>query len=55
VLQLWRDGSLPDGRRVRDVVRTIALPGLGTGVGGLSPQVCAEQVGRALEEVFGPA
>ncbi len=55
VLRLWRDGSLPDGRRVREVVHTIALPGLGTGVRGLSPQVCAEQVGHALDEVFGPA
>jgi O-acetyl-ADP-ribose deacetylase (regulator of RNase III) len=53
VLRLWRDGQLPDGRPVRDVVRTIALPGLGTGVGGLSPTVCADQVGAALDEVLG--
>jgi len=55
VLRLWRDGALPDGRRVHDAVRTIALPGLGTGVGGLAPTVCAQQVGAALHEVFGPA
>jgi O-acetyl-ADP-ribose deacetylase (regulator of RNase III) len=55
VLRLWRDGQLPDGRPVRDVVRTIALPGLGTGVGGLSPAVCADQVGAALDEVLGKA
>jgi O-acetyl-ADP-ribose deacetylase (regulator of RNase III) len=53
VLQLWRDGSLPDGRRVGDAVRSIALPGLGTGVGGLSPEVCATQVGAACDEVLG--
>jgi O-acetyl-ADP-ribose deacetylase (regulator of RNase III) len=53
VLQLWRDGTLPDGGRVRDAVRTIALPGLGTGVGGLSPEVCANQVGAAWDEVLG--
>jgi O-acetyl-ADP-ribose deacetylase (regulator of RNase III) len=53
VLRLWRDGDLPDGTRVRDAVRTIALPGLGTGVGGLSPEVCAQRVGEALEEVLG--
>jgi O-acetyl-ADP-ribose deacetylase (regulator of RNase III) len=53
VLRLWRDGSLPDGTRVRDTVRTIALPGLGTGVGGLSPEVCAAQVGAAWDEVLG--
>jgi len=55
VLRLWRDGTLPDGRPVRDAVRTIALPGLGTGVGGLSPEVCAEQVGAAWDEVLGSA
>jgi O-acetyl-ADP-ribose deacetylase (regulator of RNase III) len=54
VLRLWRDGSLPDGRRVREAVHTIALPGLGTGVGGLSPTVCAQRVGDALEEILGP-
>jgi O-acetyl-ADP-ribose deacetylase (regulator of RNase III) len=54
VLRLWRDGSLPDGRPVRDVVARIALPGLGTGVGGLSAAVCARQVGAALDEVLGP-
>lgn len=53
VLRLWRDGSLPDGRRVRDTVHTIALPGLGTGVGGLSPEVCAAQVGAAWDEILG--
>jgi O-acetyl-ADP-ribose deacetylase (regulator of RNase III) len=53
VLRLWREGSLPDGRPVRDVVHRIALPGLGTGVGGLSPAVCARQVGHALEDVLG--
>ncbi|HLU57609.1 MAG TPA: macro domain-containing protein [Pseudonocardia sp.] len=55
VLRLWRDGSLPDSGRVRDAVRTIALPGLGTGVGGLSPEVCAQRVGEAIDEVLGQA
>jgi O-acetyl-ADP-ribose deacetylase (regulator of RNase III) len=53
VLRLWRDGTLPTGTHVRDEVRSVALPGLGTGVGGLSPDVCARQVGAALDEVFG--
>jgi O-acetyl-ADP-ribose deacetylase (regulator of RNase III) len=53
VLRLWRDGTLPDGTRVRDAVHTIALPGLGTGVGGLSPEVCAQRVGEAMAEVLG--
>src|SRR5688500_6173206 len=50
VLRLWRSGTLPDGTRVRVAVHTIALPGLGTGVGGLSPEVCAAQVGAAWDE-----
>ena len=53
VLRLWRDGTLPDGIPVRDAVRSIAVPGLGTGVGGLSPEVCAQRVGEALDEVLG--
>lgn len=50
VLRLWRDGTLPDGGLVRDAVRSIALPGLGTGVGGLDPMTCARQVADALDE-----
>jgi O-acetyl-ADP-ribose deacetylase (regulator of RNase III) len=53
VLRLWRDGTLPDGRPVRAAVRTIALPGLGTGTGGVNPRVCARQVGAALDEILG--
>lgn len=53
VLRLWRDGMLPDGSPVRERVRSIALPGLGTGVGGLDPQVCARHVGAALDDVLG--
>jgi len=53
VLLRWRDGVLPDGRPVRDVLDSIALPGLGTGVGGLSPAVCARRVAEALDEVLG--
>jgi O-acetyl-ADP-ribose deacetylase (regulator of RNase III) len=55
VFLLWRDGRLEDDRRVRDVVRTIALPGLGTGVGGVAPQTCARQVMAAWDEVLAPS
>jgi O-acetyl-ADP-ribose deacetylase (regulator of RNase III) len=54
VFHLWRDGRLEDERPVRRVVRTIALPGLGTGVGGVPPQNCARQVMAAWDEVFDP-
>jgi O-acetyl-ADP-ribose deacetylase (regulator of RNase III) len=52
VLRLWLEGRLEDGRPVRSAVRTIAMPGLGTGVGGVDPQTCARQVAAAWDEVF---
>lgn len=54
VLRLWQTGRLDDGRLLRDVVRTIAMPGLGTGVDGVSPWTCARQVAAAWDEVFSP-
>lgn len=54
VFLLWRDGKLDDGRAVRGVLSTIAMPGLGTGVGGLAPGTCAHQVAAAWSEVFDP-
>nr|WP_243790839.1 macro domain-containing protein [Saccharopolyspora gloriosae] len=55
VLRLWTHGMLENGMRVRDVVRTIALPGLGTGVGGVDPRLCAHQVAAAWDETFARA
>jgi O-acetyl-ADP-ribose deacetylase (regulator of RNase III) len=52
VFRLWRTGHLEDGRPVRRVVRTIALPGLGTGFGGVSPESCARQIAAAWDEQF---
>ncbi|PXY31817.1 macro domain-containing protein [Prauserella muralis] len=52
VFQLWRDDRLEHGIEVRSVVETIAMPGLGTGVGGVPPEVCARQVAAAWDEVF---
>ncbi|RJQ84911.1 macro domain-containing protein [Amycolatopsis panacis] len=48
----WCQGKLEEGP-VRDAVRTIAMPGLGTGVGGVEPATCARQVAAAWREVFG--
>jgi O-acetyl-ADP-ribose deacetylase (regulator of RNase III) len=47
----WRDGRLDHGP-VREFVDTIAMPGLGTGVGGVEPATCARQVAAAWDEVF---
>jgi len=52
VFRLWRDGALDDGTRVREVVSTIAMPGLGTGVGGVAPATCARQVLAAWDAIF---
>ncbi|WP_326956350.1 macro domain-containing protein [Amycolatopsis sp. NBC_01286] len=47
----WRDGVLDDGP-VREAVETIAMPGLGTGIGGVDPATCARQVAAAWDDVF---
>ena len=56
VLGLWRDGVMSDGpyagKPVRDVIETIAFPGLGTGVGQVLPKVCARQMRAAIEETL---
>ena len=55
VLLLIKHHSFPDGPFAGDpvasVVRTVALPGLGTGVGKLGPKLCARQLRAAVEEV----
>jgi O-acetyl-ADP-ribose deacetylase (regulator of RNase III) len=51
-LRLWLHGRLEEGTPVREMVRTVAMPGLGTGVGGISPRACARQVVAAWDEAF---
>jgi O-acetyl-ADP-ribose deacetylase (regulator of RNase III) len=51
VFRHWQRGQLDSGP-VHAAVRTIAMPGLGTGVGGVAPAVCARQVAAAWREVF---
>jgi O-acetyl-ADP-ribose deacetylase (regulator of RNase III) len=38
------------GHRVAEQVRTVAVPGLGTGVGRVAPTSCARQVRAAIED-----
>jgi O-acetyl-ADP-ribose deacetylase (regulator of RNase III) len=52
VFLMWRDGEHDHGP-VRESVETIAMPGLGTGVGGVDPATCARQVAAAWDDVFG--
>ena len=37
---------------IRDKIRSVALPGLGTGVGQIRPEVCARQVRQAIEDII---
>jgi O-acetyl-ADP-ribose deacetylase (regulator of RNase III) len=55
VFRLWRTGRVEDGRPVRRAIRSIAIPGLGTGVGGVSAESCARQVAAAWDELFADA
>src|SRR5215207_4089662 len=54
-LLLIRHGTIASGplagHAVRDVVQSVAFPGLGTGVGRVGPNTCARQVRMAIEEV----
>jgi O-acetyl-ADP-ribose deacetylase (regulator of RNase III) len=52
VLRLWSSAVLENGAPVRRVVSSIAMPGLGTGIGGVSPELCARQVAAAWDEAF---
>lgn len=52
VFTLWRDAELEPGLRAAETIGVIAMPGLGTGVGGVSPDTCARQVAAAWDEVF---
>ncbi|MCP4150619.1 MAG: Appr-1-p processing protein, partial [bacterium] len=40
------------GRKVSDLVKTVAIPGLGTGVGGIGYSTCAHQVKRAIDDIL---
>lgn len=54
-LLLIRHGVFPAGplagEAVSSAVNSVAFPGLGTGVGQVSPDTCAHQVRAAIEEV----
>ena len=39
------------GESISDVVKSVAFPGLGTGVGRVQPEICASQVRAAIKEV----
>jgi O-acetyl-ADP-ribose deacetylase (regulator of RNase III) len=56
VFRLVRHGRFPfatsHAEPIRDRIRTIALPGLGTGVGHVGPNICARQVRQAIDDII---
>ena len=52
VLILVKFGRLEDGTPIKDVVQTVALPGMGTGVGRVPPHIFARQMKSAIEDIL---
>ena len=56
VLLLTQHGRFRGGQHqgvpIRDLIKTVAIPGLGTGVGDIGPYTCAHQVRAAIEQVW---
>jgi O-acetyl-ADP-ribose deacetylase (regulator of RNase III) len=50
VLLLVLKGQLEDGTLIRDVVRRVAIPGMGTGTGHVPPDICARQMKQAVDD-----
>lgn len=52
ILNLVKFGTVPDGTPVKHIIETIAIPGLGTGVGKVPPHICAHQMKVALQDIL---
>lgn len=52
VLLLLKYGKFEDGTVIVDKVKTVALSGMGTGVGQVSPKIFVKQMKTAVEEVI---
>jgi O-acetyl-ADP-ribose deacetylase (regulator of RNase III) len=52
ILTLVKFGSVPDGTPVKHIIETIAIPGMGTGMGKVPPHICANQMKVALEDIL---
>lgn len=53
VFLLLQHGKLENGKKVSDAVKSVAIPGMGTGVGGVRPKVCAVQMKQAWDDIVG--
>lgn len=52
VLILVKFGHFEDGTPIRDLIKTVAMPGMGTGVGRVSPDIFARQMKRAIDDIL---
>ncbi len=52
VLILVKFGKFPNGSFINEKVKTIAFPGMGTGVGRVPYDICALQMRKAVEDIF---
>jgi O-acetyl-ADP-ribose deacetylase (regulator of RNase III) len=52
VLLAVKNGVFKDGTLVKDRIKTIAFPGMGTGVGQITPTVFAKQMKQAVTDVI---
>ena len=53
ILILIEYGKFEDGTAVKEKVKSVAIPGLGTGVGQVPPLECARQMRIAWEDIKG--
>lgn len=51
ILLLVKDAKLGNEVSIQNLVQTIAVPGLGTGAGKITPSICARQMRAAYDEV----
>ncbi len=52
IFSLLKEGKFENGEKIKDKVETIAVPGLGTGIGNVPPILCARQMRIAWEDVM---
>ena len=52
ILVLLKHGKFDDGTPINTKVKSVAIPGLGTGVGQVPPLICARQMRLAWEDVM---
>jgi len=52
VMLAVKNGVFKDGSLVKDRIQTIALPGMGTGVGQITPEVFVKQLNTAADDIL---